>query len=454
MAQVMDMTRGKPTKLMITFAFPVILTNLGQQIYQIVDAAIVGRGVGVDALAAVGCTDWIYWMILWSMQVMTGGFAIFVSRFLGSQEYEKMNRSIVISSVLSAVIALLLTVIGLLLTEPLLRMLGTPDNILDNAVSYLSTMIAGTLIVTAYNLAAAVLRAFGDSKSPLFAMIIAALLNIVLDLLFVLVFHWGVLGAALASILSQLVAFIYCIIKIFRISYVKIDKAALMWDKKLAKDILATGLPLAVQYIIVHAGGMIVQSTINTQGSSFIAGYTAVNKLYGMLECTAISLGTAYTTFTAQNYGAGYFRRVRQGVTKSIFLAIGAALILIAALLPLNRVLPQLFIDVSEPGAMEAIDVASHYLVNMILSLPILYLVYVHRNSLQSIGISMWSLISGIFETVIRVLFSKVLFVWWGTEVLFFAEPVAWLMAWLFALFPYYYYQKRRLKIEEDKETQ
>ncbi len=447
MSRVTDMTSGKPAKLMLTFAFPVILTNLGQQFYQIVDAAIVGRGVGVDALAAVGCTDWTSWLILWSMAVMTAGFATFVSRFFGMQDYVQMNRSIMISAVLSGAIAIVLTVAGVALARPLLVFMGTPANILDDAVIYLSTMIMGTLIITAYNLAASILRSFGDGKSPLVAMVIAALLNIVLDLLCVMVFHWGVFGAALASVIAQLVSFLYCLHKIRQIEYVKFDKESLTWDWKLAREILIFGLPLAIQYIIIHVGGMIVQSTINVQGSAFIAGYTAVNKLYGLLECTAISLGNAFATYASQNYGAGNFKRVRKGVNTGMIMAVGAALCIMAVVLPLNRVLPQLFMNASEAGAEEALNVASRYLINMGLAMPILYLVYVHRHNLQAIGIASWSLVSGIGEALVRVIMSKIFFFTLGVEVLYYIEPLAWLAAWVFVLVPYYFYQRKRLPV-------
>ena len=447
MSRVTDMTQGNSVKLMLSFAFPVILTNLGQQLYQIVDAAIVGRGVGVDALAAVGCTDWTYWMIMWSMSVMVAGFATFVSRFFGRRDFVSMNRAIVISAVLSACIALFLTVLGLILARPLLRLMGTPENILRDAVVYLSTMIAGTVIMTFYNLAGSVLRAFGDGRSPLVAMVIAAVLNIVLDLLFVMAFHWGVFGAAIASVTGQLVAFLFCLRKIFKIEYVKLDKEAGTWDWKLAKQILVFGLPLAVQYIIIHLGGMIVQSTINVQGSSFIAGYTAINKLYGLLECTAISFGNAYTTFASQNFGAGNFKRVRRGVNTAMLMAVGAALVIMAIVLPMNRLLPQLFMDVSEAGAEAALQVASRYLINMSLSLPILYLVYVHRKNLQAIGVASWSLVSGIAEAVVRVIMAKLMFPVVGVDILFFIEPFAWLAAWLFVLVPFYFYQRKRLPL-------
>lgn len=451
MSQVTDMTSGNPAKLMLGFAVPVIFTNLGQQFYQIADAAIVGRGVGVNALAAVGCTDWTYWMILWSMSVMTAGFATFVSRFFGMQDYEKMNRAIVISSVLSALIAIILTIAGLVLARPLLTLLETPANIMDDAVTYLSTMIIGTLIMTAYNLAGAILRAFGDGKSPLVAMIIAAITNIALDIIFVMGFRWGVFGAAIASVISQLIAFLYCLQKIRNISCVKIDRQVLTPDFRLAGEILVFGLPLAIQYIIIHLGGMIVQSTINVQGSAFIAGYTAINKLYGLLECTAISMGNAFTTFASQNYGARNFRRVRKGVNTASILAVGSSLVIMAIALPLNRVLPQLFMNVSEAGAAEALEVASRYLLFMSLSLPILYMVYVHRNNLQAIGVSSWSLVSGIMEALVRVVMAKIFFVWLGTEVLYYIEPCAWLAAWLFVLVPYYFYEKKKLPLQVKK---
>ena len=451
MSRVTDMTKGNPAKLMLTFAVPVVLTNLGQQCYQIVDAAIVGRGVGVDALAAVGCTDWTYWLILWSMSVMAAGFATFVSRFFGSRDYVQMNRSIVTMSVLSVVISLVVTAAGLWSAKPILQWMHTPEDILQDAVIYLSTMIAGTLIVTAYNLAASILRAFGDSKSPLVAMVIAAGLNIALDLLFVMVFRWGVFGAALASVLSQLVAFVYCLIKILKVEYVKLDREALMWDWKLAWEILGFGVPLALQYIIINFSGMMLQSTINTQGKDFVAGYTAVNKLYGLLECSAIALGNSFTTFVSQNFGARNFRRVRKGVNTSIFLAIGAAVALAAITLPLNRILPQLFMDSSKQDITKALDVSSNYLIRMIASLPVLYLVYVHRSALQGTGDSKWSLVSGILEAITRVLMATVVFTLFDVKALYWSEPVSWLSAWLFVFIPYCFYKKTHLPVQIER---
>ena len=445
MTRVMDMTKGKPAKQMLIFAFPVVVTNLCQQLYQIVDAAIVGRGVGMEALAAVGCTDWTCWLVLWSVSTMTAGFATFVSRFFGERDYVKMNRAILISAVLSGGIGVILTVAGVLAANPLLVLLGTPDNILDQASTYLTTMLAGTLIVTAYNLTGSILRAFGDGKSPLAAMLLAAGVNIGLDMLFVMVFQWGVFGAAFASLISQFLAFAYCLHKILQIEYVQISGEVRHWERKLGMEILFFGLPLALQYIFINIGGMIVQATINEQGSTFIAGYTAVNKLYGLLECTAIAMGSAFITFASQNYGAGNYVRVRRGVNTAMFLAVGSSLVIMVIVLPLNRILPLIFMNRLESGVEDALAVSSHYLINMTVSIPILYLVYVHRYNLQAIGVASWSLISGIAETVVRITMATVMYCWIGVEVLFFIEPLAWLAAWLFVLVPYYAYQRKRL---------
>ena len=454
MSRITNMTTGSPYKLMLSFAVPVIVTNMLQQLYQMVDAAIVGRGVSVDALAAVGCTDWTYWMMMWSVIVMVQGFATFVSRNFGKQDQAATNKAITMSVYLSLVISVIFVLAGVLAARPVLNLLRTPAKLLPDAVTYLTTMFAGIIVVAFYNLASAILRAFGDSKTPLVAMIIAALLNVALDLLFVMVFPWGVFGAALASVLSQCVAFVYCTVKVLKIEYVKLDKEAWRIDGKMMAEMAKFGIPLAIQYVIIHLGGMIVQSTINDQGASFVAGYTTINKLYGLLECTAIALGASFTTFGSQNFGAGDYKRVRRGVNVAMVLAVSVACVLAAIVLPLRYLLPQIFIDMSEPGAAEAIDVAARYLRNMILSMPILYLVYVHRNNLQAIGITAWSLVSGIAEAASRVIMAKFFLAAAGVEILFYVEPVAWLMAWVFVLFPYYYYQRKLLPIDRAKAAQ
>ncbi len=445
MSRIKDMTSGKPTKLILQFALPLILANLGQQLYMIADAAIVGRGVGVKALAAVGATDWSYWVILWTITTMTQGFGTFVSRYFGEKDYHKMNKSIAMSFLLSGVIAVVLTVVGLLLTRPVLELLKTPSDILDDSVIYLSTMIAGSLAVAGYNMTASILRAFGDGRSPLVAMIIAAILNIGLDLLTVFVFGWGVFGTALASVTAQLVAFLYCFYRIRKVDQVFLTIKTFLPDKQMLRELMAFGLPLALQYVVINISGMILQSTVNLQGSIFVAGYTANNKVYGLLECSAVSLGFAATTFFSQNYGAKKIDRVRAGMRSAIGIGIGMALVIGALMAVCGRGLLSLFIDSAEVGSADALNIGHRYLMTMSASLIILYLIYAYRSALQSMGSSLPSMISGFTECGARVLVAKGLFLWLGQEVLFFAEPVAWLGSLVFIMGSYYVLRNRYL---------
>ena len=247
-------------------------------------------------------------------------------------------------------------------------------------------MISGTLIVIAYNMAASILRAFGDGRSPLVAMLIAGLMNIGLDLLFVLVFHWGIFGAAIATVSAQLVSFLYCLVKISKIEYVSLAKANWVPDGKMIKELLLFGLPLALQYIVIAGSGMVMQSTINQHGSLFVAGYTASNKLYGLLESSAISLGFAFSIFFAQNYGAGNKQRVRNGVRTGVKLSILLALGVTVVMLLIGKYLLQAFINAGEAEGPVVLEIAQHYLLVMAAFLVVCYLIHVYRNALQAMG--------------------------------------------------------------------
>lgn len=444
------MTVGSPTKHILTFALPLILTNMGQQLYMIADASIVGRGVGVQALAAVGATDWSYWLILWTVTGLTQGFSTFVSRSFGEGNYKRMNQTIATSTVLCGVIGAVLTAAGLLAAKPLLNLLKTPEDILPGATTYLVTMICGTLIVAAYNMAGSILRAFGDGKSPLVAMVIAALLNIGLDCLFVFVFHWGIFGAALASIIAQGVSFLYCLYCLRKVEVIDLSGDVWKLDWGLIKNLIGFGIPVALRFIVVALGGIILQSSINVQGSNFIAGYTATNKVYGLLECSATSLGLACCTFFAQNYGAGKYSRVKQGLRNAIVIVIAMAVCVTGGTLLVRETLLQLFLDVNQPGGIEALEIAVHYLTIMASCLIILYLLHVFSNVLQAMGIAVWAMWSGVAELAGRVFMAKVAIHWIGTDALFISEPVAWLGATLLLMLPYFHYRKTLLT--NDKE--
>lgn len=439
------MTVGKPTALILKFSLPLIVTNLGQQFYMIADASIVGRGIGVKALASVGAADWIYWLILWGILGLTQGFSVFISRYFGEKKYYEMNKTIAMSSILSGVVSIVLTVLGLILAKPLITLMKTPADIKAGAVIYLTTMISGTIVVAAYNMASSVLRAFGDGKSPLIAMGIAALLNIGLDLLFVFVFKWGIFGAAFASVLSQIVSFLYCLKQIKKIECVNLPPEIWKHDFVMMKKLLLFGMPVSLQFMLIALGGIVIQSTINLQGSVFVAGYTALNKLYGLLESTAISLGTAFTTYFAQNFGAGKKERVKSGMKTGVMLCIVSSVIVAVVMLVFGKYLLQSFLDVNREGGVQALDVAWRYLSIMTAFMPVLYLIYIYKNVLQAAGISVWSMVSGITEFIVRVIMGKVIILWLGSGTLFYIEPVAWLGALLPVMIPYFFYRKKLL---------
>ena len=311
MSRMKNMTEGSPAKLILSFSLPLMAANLGQQLYMIVDTMIVGKGVGVEALASVGATDWSYWLALWVIQAMTQGFAISISQHFGEGNQSRIKKTVAMSIWLCLGIGVVLTVSGLVFARFLLRILQTPDPIFQGALSYLMILYAGILAVMAYNMAAAILRSLGDGKTPLIAIVIAAITNILLDLLFVLVFRWGVAGAAFATVLAQLLAFIYCLLVMRKIDLLKMERKDWKPESSIIKRQCGLGIPLALQHVLIAIGGMILQSSINRHGFVFIAGFTATNKIYGLLESSAISLGYAVTTYTAQNYGAGRYDRIR-----------------------------------------------------------------------------------------------------------------------------------------------
>ena len=444
--RTMDMTAGNPAKHILQFALPLILTNAGQQLYMIADGAIVGRGVGVKALAAVGATDWCYWLILWTVGGLAQGFSTFVARSFGEKNYGEMNRLIAASIVLCAAIGGFLTALGLVAAKPVLRFLNTPADILPDAVAYLITMVSGTLVVMGYNMAASILRALGNGRTPLIAMIIAALLNIGLDCLFVFVFRWGIIGAAAASVISQAVSFLFCVAAIARIDCISLDKQAWRFGRSRLTRMLLFGLPIALQYVVITLGGMILQSAINLQGSYFIAGYTATNKLYSLLQCFAMSFGMAASTFVAQNYGAGLTARVKEGVSAAVKIVLAAALLIMGITLLTRWQILRVFLDVNETGGMEALALAVRYLTIMVLCFPILHILHIFRNVMLAMEVSLWPMLSGFGELLARILMGKVLIVCLAEDALFLAEPAAWLGAMLCVTLPYFYYIKKLSK--------
>ncbi len=425
-ANIKSMTEGKPIKLIFSFALPLMIGNVFQQLYTVVDTMVVGQVLGVNALAALGASDWLNWMMLGIIQGFAQGFSILMAQEFGAGNIRRLKKVVGNAIILSIVSAIILLIIGEIAVLPVLQLLQTPAAIINQSLLYLRIMFAGIPVVMAYNLLASILRALGDGKTPLHAMIVAALINIALDLVFVMLFGWGIAGAAAATVIAQFSSSIYCYIHIRRIEILTLCREDYVFEKDLDKKLIFLGLPMAFQNAIISVGGMIVQSVVNGFGVIFIAGFTATNKLYGVLEVAATSYGYAMITYVGQNLGAGYWDRIKKGMRAALGIALVTSAVIAACMLIFGHQILGCFISGSPEEAEMTMDIAYHYLAIMSIFLPILYILHVVRSALQGMGDTVLPMVSGVAEFVMRTGTAVFLPLLIGEEGIFYAEILAW----------------------------
>ena len=443
-AKIKDMTTGRPLPLIISFALPLMVGNIFQQLYTVVDTMVVGKALGVDALAALGATDWLYWMLLGMIQGVTQGFGILMAREFGAKQFESLRSVVGSSTTLSALSALLFLILGQAVAEPVLILLNTPLEIMDGSLLYLRIMFLGLPIVMAYNLLATILRSLGDGQTPLYAMIVAALSNILLDLLFVLVFRWGIAGAAIATLIAQGISSIYCLLKIKKIEFMTLNRAHFMLKPAMAGRLLSLGSPMAAQNAIIALGGMIITAVVNGYGVAFIGGFTAANKLYGVLEIAATSYGYAMITYVGQNLGAYKLDRIKTGMRWATIVALATSAVIAIVMLICGQHVVGAFISGTPEEAAAALKVGVTYLSIMSICLPILYILHVTRSAVQGMGNTVLPMVSGIAEFVMRTVGVLLLPALMGENGIFIAEVLAWLGADLI-LVPSYYIMLKRI---------
>lgn len=432
------MTEGNPYRLLIRFALPLMLGNVFQQMYTVVDTMVVGKGLGVDALAAVGASDWLNWMSLGILSGLAQGFSIPMAQEFGAGNREKLKKTIGNSILLSVVCAAVLLVVFQLAAVPVLLLLGTPEEVLPTTMHYIRIIFMGIPITMTYNVLAATLRAMGDGKTPLSAMIVASFVNIGLDVLFVIVLPFGVAGAAVATLIAQVVAAGYCFLELRRSGGIALTKEDFRMEKHLGAKLMRLSVPLAFQNSVIALGGMIVQFVVNGFGVLFIAGYTATNKLYGLLEIAATSFGYATSTYVGQNIGAGKTDRLKRGHIASLVVSVGTSLVIMACMLLLGHNIIGWFLSGTPEEIAVAGMTAHRYLVFMSLALPALYLLYVYHSSLQGMGITLIPMLSGILEFVIRTCAALFLTKAIGSDGIFWAEVLAWSGSAVFLGIGYY----------------
>lgn len=429
MVRIKTMTEGRPLKLIFAFSLPLMFGNMFQQFYTVVDTMVVGQALGVGALAALGAADWLNWMVLGMIQGISQGFAILMAFEFGAANYKKLREVIANSAILACAGSFAMLVMMQLAARPVLELLHTPKEIIGQSLLYLRIMFWGIPIVMAYNVLAAILRSMGDGRTPLQAMVVASVVNIGLDLLFVLVFHWGIGGAAAATLIAQVCSGIYCLVNLVKIPVLRFEKNDFHLEPYMVRKLMSLGLPMAFQNGIIAVGGMIVQSVVNGFGVLFIAGFTATNKLYGLLEIAATSYGYAMTTYVGQNLGAGKIERIRKGMRSGLILAMLTSAVIAAVMLVFGRWILACFISGSSEEAAKAMEIAYHYLAIMSVCLPILYLLHVVRSAIQGMGDTVLPMMSGVVEFLMRTGAALLLPLAMGQEGIFYAEILAWIGA-------------------------
>jgi len=451
MTQPKDMTYGSPGKLIFTFALPLIAGNIFQELYTIVDTIIVGQTLGVNTLAAVGATGWVFMFHLMLIQGFTQGFGIQIAKRIGENDIYRIKQSLRTALVLSSILAVILLIGMQLIVEPSIRILRIPFEISDLSRTYLRVVFLGIPMTVAYNIFAVILRSFGNSKAPLNAMIISTVSNVVLDLLFIVIFQWGVVGSALGTVLSQLFSAIYCFLKIQKLSVIRTKTKDVHIDSKDISIMLKLGLPMSAQNMIITVGGVVLQAFVDSYGVVFMAGYIATTKLYGIIQCAGIAYGFAVVTYTGQNFGAKKFSRIRQGLKSGLIIAIISCLVIAVLMFIFGKFILSLFISGNPQDTQTAMNYAYEFLCIMSASLPVLYILFVIRSVLQGLGHTMVSMVSGIFEMIVRIGGSVLLPLLLNERGLFVTEVLAWLAADIILIIGYFIYIKKDEAAAVDK---
>ena len=437
-AKVRDMTKGNPGRLILMFAVPLMVGNVFQQLYTMVDTVVVGQVAGVQALAALGAVEWIMWMVLGVSSGITQGFAILMAQDYGARKWKQLKKTVAHSYVLTTITAVLLFLTSQIFAHWILSFLNTPDNIIGMSLLYLRIVFCGIPVVAAYNVFAGVLRSLGNSRTPLVAMVIAAGINIILDLVFVAGFHMGVAGAALATVIAQCFSALSCFIIVRKIEIVHITREDFRAVPGLNRKLLSLGTPILFQDVIISVGGLAVQFVVNGYGFLFVAGFTATNKLYGILEMAAISYGYAIVTYVGQNLGAGQITRIKKGVHISGFLAFLTSAFISVMMFIFGKHILRMFISGDPAQTEQVLGIAWHYLSIMASVLFILYFLYVYRSALQGLGDTMIPMLSGVVEFFIRVGVALLLPKVMGQNGIFYAEIAAWTGAAVLLTVSYY----------------
>lgn len=431
-----DMTKGSPLKIFVLFSIPLLIGNIFQQLYSMVDTIIVGRFVGVEALAAVGSTGSMFFLVNGMIMGLTSGFSILVSQKFGAKDEDGVKKAVASNIKLTAILTIIITAIALILKNPLLLMMNTPDNILNDANTYITIIFAGIFTQTAYNMAAGILRALGDSKTPLYFLIISSILNIVLDLVFIINFKMRVAGAAYATNIAQGVSALLCLAFSYKkFEVLRLKKEDFNVEKDYYKTHLKIAIPMGLQFSVTAVGTIIVQSAVNVFGSNVIASYTASSKILQLVMQPLMSYGVAIATYAGQNLGAKRYDRIVSGMKVMNYITLVTSLIAAAILVFFAKYFVMIFI---ENPTDEIIGYTQQVLNYSAVFMIFLGAIFIYRNVLQGMGESFVPMMAGVYELVARSLVVFILPKYIGFAGICLSDPIAWIAASLPLMFTYY----------------
>lgn len=399
---ISSMTEGSPAKLILMFTLPMLVGNLFQQLYNMVDSIVVGRFVGANALGAVGATGSVNFLFFSLCFGVSAGVGVVVSQFFGAERPQMVEKAIANGLYILALSSIVMSVLGVVLARPVLSLLNTPEVILDDAVIYMQVSCAGIIAIAAYNGVSAILRALGDSKTPLYFMVVSCFINIGLDLLFVLEFNWSVFGVALATVIAQMIAgvgsFIYAYHKI---SFFRVKKENRKWKTDIAGSCFQLGLPIALQNSMIALSCIFLQGVINGFGESVVAANTALGRIEQLVQQPYNSLGAAITTFTGQNVGAGKVDRVKKGYQVGLISVVIFSLVMLIPGQFLGEQIVGIFVHDEEVIAIGAKGFAITSWFYFFLGM-----IYVARSVLNGAGDAIYAMINGVMEVAGRVGFA------------------------------------------------
>lgn len=439
-----DMTVGNPTKIILNFTLPIFIGNVFQQFYNMADAVIVGKFVGTKALAAVGSTGTIMFLIYGFVVGMTAGFTVLTAQKFGAGDLPAMRRTVAGASILSLIIGLILTAAFMLLMKPWLHLMNTPSDIYTDAYAYIMIISGGILAQMLYNLLASILRALGNSKVPLYFLIFSALLNIALDLFFIIVFHMGAAGAAIATIISQGVSGLLCLVYIIKkVPILHMTREDWHPEGALLKRQMQIGIPMALQYSITAIGTMMVQSSLNILGSTLVAAFTAASKIEQVVTQAYVALGTTIATYGAQNMGAGNIPRIRKGFRSSTIIGVVYSFAAAALVMTVGKYMSYLFVSEDVALIIDSVDIYLKCVGAFFIPLTI---VNIYRNGIQGLGYGLLPMMAGVAELIGRGVVAIIAARQHSYLGVCLASPAAWVLAAALLLVMYFYIVKFDLK--------